>query len=49
MVKDKVAEAEWRYFDESCGIRDSMFKVIKSFISRGCLNPVISTGRTSVW
>jgi len=25
-----------------------MYKVMKSFICRGCLNPVISTGRSSV-
>jgi len=30
------------------GIKGSMFKVGKSFICRGCLNPVTSAGRTSV-
>ena len=30
------------------GIKGSMTKVMKSFICRGCLNPVTSTGRTSV-
>jgi len=30
------------------GIKGSMYKVMKSFICRGCLNPVISTGHTSV-
>ena len=25
-----------------------MYKVMKSFICRGCLNPVTGTGRTSV-
>ena len=30
------------------GIKDSMSKVAKSFICRGCLNPVTSAGRTSV-
>jgi len=30
------------------GIKGSMHKVIKSFICRGCLNPVTSIGRTSV-
>ena len=30
------------------GIKGSMYKVMKSFICRGCLNPVTSTGRTSV-
>ena len=30
------------------GIKGSMSKVAKSFICRGCLNPVTSAGRTSV-
>jgi len=30
------------------GIKGSMSKVAKSFICRGCLNPLTSTGRTSV-
>ena len=30
------------------GIKGSMYKVMKSFIYRGCSNPVISTGHTSV-
>jgi len=30
------------------GIKGSMSKLMKSFICRGCLNPVTSTGRTSV-
>jgi len=30
------------------GIKGSMYKVMKSFICRGCWNPVISTGHTSV-
>jgi len=30
------------------GIKGSMLKVAKSFICRGCVNPVICTGRTSV-
>ena len=29
-------------------MKGSMCKVMKSFISRGCLNPVTSTGCTSV-
>ena len=29
-------------------IKVSMYKVMRSFICRGCLNPVTSTGRTSV-
>jgi len=30
------------------GIKDSMYKVTKSFICRGCLNPVTSRGHTCV-
>jgi len=30
------------------GIKGSMYKVMKSFICRGCSNPVTSTGCTSV-
>jgi len=30
------------------GINGSMYKVMRSFICTGCLNPVISTGHTSV-
>jgi len=30
------------------GIKGSMYKVMKLFSCRGCLNPVTSTGRTSV-
>jgi len=30
------------------GIKDSMYKVMKSFICRGCSNPVTSAGCTSV-
>ena len=30
------------------GIKGIMFKVMKSFISKDCLNPVTSGGRTSV-
>ena len=30
------------------GIKGSMSKVVKSFICRGCLNPVTSAGHTSV-
>ena len=30
------------------GIKGSVYKVMKSFICRGCSNPVISTGHTSV-
>jgi len=31
------------------GIKGSMYKVMKSFICRGCSNPVISTGHTQMW
>jgi len=30
------------------GIKGNMYKVMRSFICRGCSNPVISTGHTSV-
>jgi len=30
------------------GIKGSMYKVMRLFICRGCSNPVISTGHTSV-
>ena len=30
------------------GIKESMYKVMRSFIYRGCWNPVISTCHTSV-
>jgi len=30
------------------GIKGSMYKVMKSFICRGCSNPVICTGHTRV-
>ena len=30
------------------GITDGMYKVMKTFICRGCMNPVTGTGRTSV-
>ena len=33
---------------ECSGIKDSMYKVMRLFICRGCSNPVISTGHTSV-
>jgi len=30
------------------GIKGSMYKVMKTFVCRDCVNPVTSTGRTSV-
>jgi len=30
------------------GIKGSMYKVMKTFVCRGCVNPVTGTGRTSV-
>ena len=30
------------------GIKGSMYKVMKTFICRGCVNPVTSTGHTSI-
>ena len=38
---------KWVY-KKCSGIKASMSKVAKSFICRGCLNPVTSAGRTSV-
>ena len=38
-----------KWVHKKCGdIKSSMSKVAKSFICRGCLNPVTSAGRTSV-
>ena len=38
-----------KWVPKNCsGIKGSMFKVMKSFICRGCLNPATSTGHTSV-
>ena len=34
---------------KKCGIKGSKSKVAKSFICRGCLNPVTSAVRTSVY
>ena len=37
------------YLSKKCsGIKDRLSKVMKSFICRGCLNPVTSRGCTSV-
>jgi len=37
-----------RVHKKCSGIKGSMYKVMKSFISRGCSNTVISTGCSSV-
>ena len=37
-----------KWVHKKCGIKGSMSKVAKSFICRGCLNPVTSAVRTSV-
>jgi len=37
-----------KWVHKRCGIKGSMYKVMRSFICRGCSNPVISTGDTSV-
>jgi len=38
-----------KWIHKKCsGIKGSVYKVMKSFICRGCSNPVISTGRSSV-
>ena len=36
-----------RYTGNS-GIKGSMYKVMKTFVCRGCMNPIIGTGCTSV-
>jgi len=36
------------YTKKCSGIKGSMSKVMKFFVCRGCMNPVISTGCTSV-
>jgi len=39
----------WKWVQMKCsGIKGSMFKVMKSFTCKGCLNPVTIAGRTSV-
>ena len=38
---------KWVY-KKCSGIKGSIYKVMKSFICRGCSNPVISTAHTSV-
>jgi len=38
-----------KWVHKNCsGVKDSMSKVMKSFVCGGCLNPVTSTGCTSV-
>ena len=38
---------KWKH-KSKYGIKGSMYKVMKSFVCRGCMNPVTSTGHTSV-
>jgi len=38
---------EWIHRKYS-GIKGSMYKVMKTFVCRGCMNTVTSTGRTSI-
>ena len=42
-----TSSQKWVY-KKCSGIKGSMYKVMKSFICRGCSNPVISTGHKSV-
>jgi len=44
---DSIQCQKWVH-KKCSGIKGSMYKVMKSFICRGCSNPVISTGHTSV-
>jgi len=38
-----------KWIQRKCSrIKSSMYKVIKTFVCRGCVNPVTGTGRTSV-
>ena len=36
------------WYEYCSGMKGSTYEVVKSFTSRGCLNPVTSTGCTSV-
>ena len=38
---------KWVY--RKCGIKGSMYKVMKTFICKGCVIPVTGRGRTSQW
>jgi len=44
----QCTKCQKRVHKKCSGIKDSMYKVIKSFICRGCSNPVTSKGHTSV-
>jgi len=49
VVQYSVQYSCQKWVHEKCsGIKGSMYKVMKSFICRGCSNHVISTGHTSV-
>jgi len=38
-----------KWVDRKCSdIKNSMYKMMKEFVCRGCVNPVIGTGYTSV-
>jgi len=37
-----------KWVHRKCGIKGSMYKVMKPFVCRGCINPVTGTGCTSV-
>jgi len=44
MPTTDILQTSWK----CSGIKGSMYKVMRSFICRGCSNPVICTGHTSV-
>ena len=44
----QVVTSEYTLHRKCSGIKGSIYKVMRSFICRGCLNPVISTGHRSV-
>jgi len=49
VIQCNVCTSCHKWVHKKCsGIKGSMYKVIRSFICRGCSNPVISTGHTSV-
>jgi len=50
LTKDKVTQCTscQKWVHRKCGIKGSMYEVMKTFVCRGCMNPVTGTGCTSV-
>jgi len=44
----QCAGCQWLVHGKCGGVRGGMYKVMKTFVCRGCVNPVISTGCTTV-